>query len=228
MIASLDPDGLPRATYISEVSTPEHSDRCLVLDAAFNPPTNAHVALALNGARSSRADRILYQLSLSNVDKSVSGADLGQRLYMLDALAKADESLVSICSHARFVDKARALQSLSPQTVHIFAIGYDTLIRLFDPKYYTDIAASLDELFALAEFAVANRSEHDTQSVVDYLAGPSCKDYADKIHQITLPPEFADVSSSGVRDRIHRSSDVSGWIPNDIASIIKAMGLYKK
>ncbi len=113
----LAPDGEPEAFYVTGSPPDARPDRCLVLDAAFNPPTRAHLALAHHGAEASNADRVLLQVSATNVDKGISGADLGQRLYMVSRLAGRLASIdVSACSHARFVDKASALQKLSPNT----------------------------------------------------------------------------------------------------------------
>lgn len=231
LMDSLDPSGPPKAVYVSEPA-PEalrQPDRCLVLDAAFNPPTIAHWELALAGARISEADRILLQISSANVDKPVSGADLGLRVYMVDRLAAEDDHVgVSVCSHARFVDKANALHTLSPSTRHIFAIGYDTLIRLFDPKYYSRMTSELDDLFSNIEFAVANRGGHDETALNDYLRQSPQSEYKDKIYQITLSEGFREISSSETREKIRVGEDVSDWVPDVILDIIRESGLYRK
>ena len=226
---SLDPSGAPKAVYVSE-PVPDGlggPNRCLVLDAAFNPPTIAHWELALAGARISEAGRILLQVSSANVDKSVKGADLGLRVYMVDLIA-ADYAHVGVsaCSHARFVDKARALQTLSPTTQHIFAIGFDTLIRLFDPKYYSRMGPELAELFANIEFVVANRGGATEVTLSDYLSQSPQTQYKSKIHQLTLSKNFTNISSSETRKQICIGGDVSAHVPSVILDIIQEMGLY--
>ena len=204
------------------------SDRCLVLDAAFNPPTVAHWELALAGARVSKADWILIQLSSANVDKGISGADLGQRLYMLDLMAAEDERVgVSACSHARFVDKALALSKISNKTKFIFAIGFDTLERLFDPNYYTNFTVELETLFAEAEFVVANRGEKDASALDDYLRQKPQSDYKNKIHQTTLAQRFIRISSSETRDLVMGNQPFAHLVPDGISYLIEEMGLYK-
>ena len=231
LMDSLDPSGPPKVVYVSEptVEHPRRPDRCLVLDAAFNPPTIAHWELARAGARISEADRILLQVSISNVDKSVSGADLGLRLYMVDRLAvDYDHVGVSACSHARFVDKAQALHDLSPSTRHIFAVGFDTLVRVFDPKYYSRMGSELDDLFSTVEFAVANRGGQDEKALTEYLAKPPQGNYKDNIHQLTLAQNFRDISSSETRDKIQAGVDVSDRVSSIILDIIREAGLYSK
>ena len=44
---------------------------------------------------------------------------------------------VGIIKHARFIDKATALRKAYPEGGELaFLTGFDTLVRLFDPKYY--------------------------------------------------------------------------------------------
>jgi len=44
---------------------------------------------------------------------------------------------IGVIKHARFLDKSTALRSSYPHTEKmIFLTGFDTLKRLFDPKYY--------------------------------------------------------------------------------------------
>lgn len=225
-MSELDPNGPPRAVYLSTAPARE-SARCLVLDAAFNPPTIAHWQLAIESQAAARADRILLQLSAANVDKGVSGADLGQRLYMLEAIAASRPNVyVSVCSHARFIDKAIALERLSPGSTHVFAIGYDTLIRLFDPKYYTDMASELETVFSKAEFAVANRADNDPETLSRYLEQSPQSRFCQKIHQVTLPDTVAHVSSSRVRERIGQGQDATDLLPAEVSPIIRQMGLY--
>ena len=225
----LAPDGEPEAFYVTGSPPDARPDRCLVLDAAFNPPTRAHLALAHHGAEASNADRVLLQVSATNVDKGISGADLGQRLYMVSRLAGRLASIdVSACSHARFVDKASALQKLSPNTRYVFAIGYDTLIRLFDEKYYDSMIQELDDLFSRAEFAVANRGENDTESLIAYLNRAPQDRYADRIHPVSLSSDYTGISSSGIRDRIRRGEDVSEQVPGRVLDLVHEMGLYRE
>ena len=141
-MSDLDPLASPKAVFIRE---PNQSGRSLILDASFNPPTLAHRALAESAAEAANASSILLQLSVANVDKTVTSADLGQRLFMLELMAQGHDHVgITGCSHARFIDKAVAIRELSPGLHPIFAIGYDTLVRLFDEKYYEDMMGDLE------------------------------------------------------------------------------------
>lgn len=108
----------------------------VILDSSFNPPTRAHLAmLATNLPK-------LMLIATSNVDKKVSGID--QRLSLMDAVR--GDCMVGITTHARFVDKASALQLEFPNTRLLFLMGKDTLSRFFDLKYYKN-ESELDDFF---------------------------------------------------------------------------------
>ena len=68
------------------------------------------------------------------------GASLVQRLQMMELLAAADDTGRTCCGltgHALFVDKAAALQALCAPGARVhMLVGFDTWIRITDPKYY--------------------------------------------------------------------------------------------
>ena len=87
-----------------------------------------------------RAGRALLLLAKQNADKPVVGASLVQRMQMMELLAAADETGRTCCGvtgHALFVDKAAALQALCAPGARVhMLVGFDTWIRITDPKYY--------------------------------------------------------------------------------------------
>lgn len=87
-----------------------------------------------------RAGRALLLLAKQNADKAVVGASLVQRMQMMELLAAADDTGRTCCGltgHALFVDKAAALQALCAPGARVhMLVGFDTWIRITDPKYY--------------------------------------------------------------------------------------------
>ncbi|RAL09007.1 cytidylyltransferase family protein [Aspergillus homomorphus CBS 101889] len=137
------------------VSSP---DVLYVLDSSFNPPTLAHrriVSSALLGDPS-RSPRLLLLLATQNADKPSKPASFEDRLAMMDLFARdllshlqstssetSQPSLpvidVAVTKKPYFMDKAAEIEGAgiypkSLEQVHL--TGYDTLIRIFDPKYY--------------------------------------------------------------------------------------------
>lgn len=150
-----------------------------ILDSSFNPPTRAHMhmvlsSLYLNQKASCAQIRVLLLLSTTNADKAPVPASFQERLLMVYIFAIAlCEEMSARCressSHSDaylavdigitkcpyFVDKAAAIIStnvypLHAQQVHI--IGFDTLVRLFNVKYYQN-----NTLQPLVPFLAKNR-----------------------------------------------------------------------
>ncbi len=199
----------------------------LVLDASFNPPTIAHWSLIERGCQALVTQHAALVLSSTNVDKKVFGAPLPQRLAMMDDLAATRPSTaVAICRYARFVDKATALSPLFPNTRLVFAIGYDTLIRLFDEKYYTQMNRELEQLFDAAGFIVANRDTDDLSQTEAYLDDPTRRPFRDAIDTLSFPPRLASISSSEIRQRALRDERINDLVPAPVATFIQRHGLY--
>lgn len=192
------------------------------LDASFNPPTAAHVALAAAAARVAPPDELLLLLAKANVDKGVTGFPLEARLAMLERLAAPrPHASLAVVSHARFVDKVAAIRPhYPPGTRLVLLLGYDTLLRLFDPRYYADPARSLAELFAQAEVVVAPRPPAPPGAVRTLLARPEVQPYAARIHEAELPAAVADLSASQVRARLLRNEPVEALVPEEILPLL--------
>lgn len=157
----------------------------LVLDSSFNPPSRAHLQMAVsaihdltrNRGHNLHTVRLLLLLSVNNADKAAKPAAFDKRLAMMWAFAgdvqrdlvsmaaskddidgggqtgTAEANAVSVdiglATAPYFHEKSAALveggfydgESAGPdrppaETEQVFLVGYDTLIRIFNPKYY--------------------------------------------------------------------------------------------
>jgi nicotinamide-nucleotide adenylyltransferase len=184
--------------------------------------TAAHLALLAAGAAVAPADETLLLLAVGNVDKAPSGIPLAGRVALLQAVAerRADVSIV-LASHGRFVDKARALRPHYPSGTSLtFVVGFDTLVRLFDPKYYADPPAALGELFAGSAFVAANRAPDPPEALAAFLARPEVRPYARRILPVTLPDAIASGSATEVRARIARGEPVADLVPPETLGVL--------
>ncbi len=150
-----------------------------ILDSSFNPPTLAHLRIALSALlKDEHPDvrfpkRLILLLAIQNADKAPKPAAFEERLVMMevfahdllstwrkasseagasssttsssaerdvDARTAEDISIdIALTTHPYFMDKATSISqssSYSPETPQIHLVGYDTLIRILDPKYY--------------------------------------------------------------------------------------------
>ena len=172
----------------------------VVIPGSFNPFHVGHASLGVsavkylveNGLRAdtveSLTNKIVFELSATNVDKPPINRDKlvdciqqicfpNQRLqFRLDDTSAVHNNQhdgkwpVLVTSAPRFIDKARLLPNSS------FVIGYDTAIRLVNPKYYDnsrdEMIGALIEMRRLGcEFIVACRSAHSGKEVSCELEG---------------------------------------------------------
>ena len=231
VIDGLDPAGPPQAAILRRapkgICGP--GERLGVTSASFNPPTRAHLRMTEEAGRLCGFHETLFVLARTNVEKRLYGAPLEARLWMLDALAGSRPSCsVAAVSHPRFVDKATALSAHYPPGTEIcFIVGYDTLVRLFDPKYYADMPAELGRMFASCRFVAANRGEHSLEAVRRFLERPECREFADRITVMELDARHAGISSSEVRERLSRGEKISDLAPEEVEKVIREMALYR-
>lgn len=232
LMDSLDPQNTPVVQFVHRAAPPQPK-HIGVLDASFNPLTLAHEALVHHAQNAFNFDEIVLLLAKTNVDKALFGADLGQRLAMMVNYANCDTQLgtclsIAACSHARFIDKAHALRAhIPPDTQIYFLVGHDTLIRIFDPRYYTDMSAELKVLFSLCHIVSANRENSSREVFHRFMAHPECAPFANRVHPLQLPPSFGNISSTEVRKRIRSGDSITDLVPESIAQFIETFDLYK-
>lgn len=224
LLAGLDPGGPPRLAFARRApgGIVGRADQLLCLSASFNPLTVAHVWLIQEASRIFSPGEVLLLLARANVDKTVTGFPLERRLSLLARFAETRPTFsVAACSHGRFVDKAEAIRPHYPAGTRLaFIVGFDTLVRLFDPKYYADRDASLSALFGASEFIAANRAPDPPEAVTAFLARPDVVPFAHRIRVIQLPPEIAAISATGVRTRLARGESISDLVPPEIQSLM--------
>lgn len=220
LLAGLVPKGPPRLTFArrAPAGIRERPGGLLCLSASFNPLTVAHVWLIREASRLVCPDEVLLLLARANVDKTVSGFPLERRLTLLTRFVETRPAFsVAACSHGRFVDKAAAIRRHYPAGTRVtFLVGFDTLVRLFDSKYYADRDAALPVLFEESDFIAANRAPDPPEAVTAFLTSPGVAQYAHRIRVIQLPPEIAAISATQIRSRLARGDSVTDLVPPEI------------
>ena len=226
IIDRLDSGGAPEiaCVYRASKGVRREGQRLGIFSGSFNPLTVAHVKMIEESQIQFDLEEILLCLAKSNVDKGVFGFSLADRLLMLKrfAMQQVDFS-VAACSHGRFVDKIKAIKTIyPPRTSCLFIIGFDTLIRLFDSKYYTDMHTELRSLFDQCDFITANRKEYNTDTIRQFLSKPELSRYARNIKLIELPNDYAEISSTSIRAHLQRRASIDNLVPAAISNYIKS------
>lgn len=227
-VAGMSPTAPPHLVFLRRppAGTGISPGTLLCLSASFNPITMAHTLLIREGSRLVSPGETLLLLATDNVDKGGEGLPLEWRLDLLLRFAESrpEISVATVC-HGRFVDKLEAIRTAYPAgTRVVFLLGFDTLVRVFDPKYYDDRDESLRRLFDGSECVVANRGADGPDAVEAFLARPDVAPFAHRIHAIRLPADMAAVSATQVRARLSRGDSVEDLVPPEIRPGLAAWG----
>ena len=224
LLGALDARQSPGATCFTGWGAPQ--GRAVVLPSAFNPPTNAHLRLLELARQVSSADSAVALLTTRNVAKGVFGAGLPDRIGMLLSLRDSQPGLSVVAANvARIADQAWALRDALPGIEFDFVMGYDTLVRLFQPHFYSDMEAELDSFFADNRVIAANRAEATVDIVHEFLAEPYVAPFARRITVLTLDEESAALSSTEAREAVAAGAD-PGALPPPVLAYIREHGLY--
>ena len=220
----LDPSALPQIELVHRAAPPilKGGKKLGIFSGSFNPLTLAHTRMVEDTAAKYQLDELLLLLAKANVDKAVFGLPLAARLLTVKKYAESRQAFsVGVSSHGRYIDKAAALKSIfPPDTEFHFIVGYDTLVRIFDTKYYTDFHAELQELFVSARFIVANRAEADIKTIASFMAQPEIRQYTSYVSSILLPDVYAYMSSTQVRELLVRGEAIEHLVPSSILAML--------
>ena len=173
-------------------------------------------------------DEILALLDAQAMDKKIIGAGLEDRAIMLERLFRRDQKIsIGISNRGLFIEKLVPARKLYPSAVEFtFIVGFDTILRVLDRKYYEAPEASLDALFERSGFLVANRGEQDQEHFEALLENPAHQKYENEISFLRLPKKFCSISSSLVRERLREGKPVEDLVPSPVLRFIEAKGLY--
>ena len=196
-----------------------------VLPSAFNPPTRAHFHLLTASAQRLNASPAAL-LTTRNVAKGLTGASHEQRIEMLLVARKAVPTLAVLAANqARIVDQAAVLRESYPAASFDFVLGHDTLVRLFEPSYYGDMAAELASFFEHHRVVVTNRAAHSIVEVEAFLSATAAP-FAERITLLEIDDHHASLSSTAARGHAASGGDGPSLTP-EVADYIRKQGLYR-
>jgi hypothetical protein len=168
------------------------ADRPLaVLPGSFNPLHRGHRLLAAVAGRRLGA-AVHFELSVANADKpDLSPDEVARRVAQFAGVGP-----VWVTRAARFVEKA----ALFPGAA--FVVGWDTAVRLVDPRYYGDLARRDAALAAIraAGCRVVVGGRVDPAGDFRVWDGAGLPDLLRGLFEVLPEAEFrADISSTELR-----------------------------
>lgn len=238
-----------------------------VLDSSFNPPTLAHRRIAGSAILENpdRPSRLLLLLATQNADKPSKPARFEDRLAMMELFARYlisyTGSLLSapdrqflpdvdigVTKKPYFVDKAADIDAAGVypaplEQVHL--TGFDTLIRIFNPKYYppTHTLQPLEPFLSQHRLRVTMRpdsnwgSREEQEAYLRTLAQGGReqeggkREWADRIHLVEgKKPEERSVSSTKAREAVESNNpqDLDWLVPPEVRDFILGVEPYKE
>lgn len=234
-----------------------------MLDSSFNPPHLAHYTLAKEALKFKYGNKetpkselsLLLLLSVKNADKIlVQPAAFDHRLHMMYLMAQyLQQNLdvhvsIGLTRHAKFVDKSVSIinylkEYFGPEYHSLkltFAVGFDTLARILDPKYYLPdkLLDLLHEFMTTTDLFCLTRSENveTYQEQMDYFRrlrhgsiANIPQTWADNIHVVSVEEDrdgLGLISSTSVRAAF--ASGISNNVPviPEIKKYIEENNLY--
>ena len=176
--------------------------RALVFVGAFNPPTNAHIALAGCALRDTQRETVLFVPSKSRYIEKDQGKDFAfmeeERLTMLRKIAKT-HPWMRVCDW-------ELRQSRQPRT-------YETLCHLREEGIDGALLVGSDKLEEMAtnwlhvpeiarEFGIVALARGRDVCEEMIASDPLLSGLAQYIHVVQSPQDWRNTSSTGVRQRL--------------------------
>ena len=243
------------------------TNELIILDSSFNPPHLGHYSMIKqsildlnkrNNINTSTINNksILLLFSIENADKqnNLSIDTYVHRINMIDLMTKyIDQELglacgIGLIKSSLFIDKSNLINDwLSGYTSEgkekisqFFLLGYDTVIRLFNMKYYPNsdnINEALKPLFDNSKICVflrkSDKSDEDEKEItkqIEYLKNLQKLLNDESKILICMSENEWNISSSSIRNSVQNGNDDKSWNSQVIHSIrdyINRNGLYQ-
>ena len=192
-----------------------------LMGGSFNPIHCGHVALARAALESGRVERVLFLPTGNPPHKKEGLADKFDRLRMVE-LAVEHEAGMAVCREEidrdgviYTVDTLAALKRKMPDCTLTYLIGADTLRALGTWR-------RVETVIERCKFLVMMR-EGETREEVIRLAGL----WTQRGAQIDfLDARKMDISSTQIRELIHKGLPFERLVPQAVADYIHEHGLY--
>lgn len=183
---------LPEGSVAEELPAEDFSEPVAgLLPGSFNPLHSGHEELRLAAERILEG-RVLFELSILNADKPpLDCFSLEQRRHTIPNVP------VAITAAPRFIEKACLFPGMT------FVIGFDTAVRIIDPRFYEGsaerLSAALSEIRdADCRFLVAGRREGERFRDLSQISLP--RGYEELFTAIPESVFREDVSSTELRN----------------------------
>lgn len=184
----------------------------------FDPPHNAHLALARAAEDHFRLERLVVTVG-GQTPRKETLVDAETRLRLAEA-AFADVPRVKVSR----MDIDREQPAYSHETVRLARERWGEIVFLVGADRFADFLdwKAPNEVLRHARLGVATRPGVDEAALREVLA------QLERPEQVTFfPIEQIDVSSSDIRRRVAAGEPYEHLVPPPVAGLIEELGLYR-
>ena len=189
-----------------------------LLGGSFDPVHNAHLSIAKSFLDSGYLSELWVLLTPDPPHKpTASLADYEERLKMLNAAFDGEKHISVSDVERRLPSPSYTVQTLKyltekyPDQQFYLCIGQDSLADFKQWKNW-------EQILEYCQLLVARRPDNDTKSLDPGLAS--------NLYFVDHQP--IAVSSTQIREAVANGQDVSEFVPEEVARIIKQSNLYQK
>jgi nicotinate-nucleotide adenylyltransferase len=181
-----------------------------ILSGTFNPPTEAHLALAEAGLTA--CEEVVFVMPRVFPHKPWEGATPEQRLAMLEAAVRCEPRYSIACTEGGlFIEIAQECRAVyGARTTLKFLCGRDAAERMVNWDYGRP--GAIGEMLAEFELLVAGRQG-------GYEPPPELQS---RIHPLRLAGDYEEVSATEVRRRMASGERWEHLVPEAIAGMARA------
>ncbi len=198
-------------------------ERLGVFGGTFDPPHRGHVRVATDVADRLDLDRVLWvpaRVSPFKREEAVTDAEIRlemvRRAAELDPRFEVDARELDRPGPSYTIDTLEAIRSEHPDAEIFLVLGADQFEDF--PRWREP-----ERIVRVARLAVMNRAGASPRTVA-----PEVAKAVQGLEQATVfvPVTDVDVSSTGVRARVAEGRDPGDQVPEAVARVIRARGLY--
>ncbi len=202
----LDPGGPPQIDWLLPVA----AKRIVVLLGAFDPPTNAHLAIAKAASQREDAVAVLGMTKVLLDRPSDLLLPVPERLALLSAIAPEEGFGFLLANRATYLDVARSLTADGREPT--FVVGSDKLEQLADPKFYAEGEADVSATFSEVRFLVVPRAGGVISRAEVQVMDPT---------EAFTGADEGEVSGTEVRRRLRMGEPVDELVPPAVALALR-------
>lgn len=233
----MDVNGFLDSRQVLRLDRPIEQEPLCIVDSSFNPPNFAHIKLAQLGLEHVPGSIVVFLLATGNADKpAASPTEFVHRVELMKRAAlhvdpTGSRVRVGLTTAPFFIDKAQAFHNEFKANRLLFMVGYDTLVRFVDQKYYKEpVSQVLNKFFDAAEMMVLTRRDESIKANVEIdpkkqiEAGNELVGiHKSRVHFILSQDDTVDISSSRARASLQ---DLQACSPASVVEYAVEHNLY--